>query len=526
MRVGRPGGSPLVQAYLDREPHALRFYAGSYRDPEAFREKAHLVDGRFDRAKRERALEAIRPSGDLAAEKLRRVLEEDGFFVTTGQQPGLFGGPLYSLYKAITAARLAARLEDLLGRPVAPLFWIADEDHDWPEGNHTFLIDTGNEMREFRLPPEVGEPGRPFFRVPLGSDLAEQVTAFLDSLPGSDFAAPFRALLADAYPEGATLGSGFGAVLARLLEPLWVSFVDASNPVLKQASREAMAREVAQSAAHEELLTRVSGELEAEGYHVQVPIMPGGVNLFMEGPTGERERIYRDGDGFQLRHSETRLSEDDILQRIQDDPGTVSPNVLLRPVVESTVFPTLAYVAGPGEMAYYAQLREFFEAHALSMPVIFPRHGALLLETKIRKVLDKFDLDVSDLDQPFHELASQIARSEEPEEIRAIIGELRGALGKGAQALMEESKSIDPTLKGPINHMRGQGFQLVTEVEKKILHSIKRENEIALGQVEKAQHHLFPSGKPQERVMNAFYYLARYGEEFVPALAERFEIEL
>jgi bacillithiol biosynthesis cysteine-adding enzyme BshC len=484
------------------------------------------VGERFDRALRERAAEAVYAPSERARERLAAVVEGDGFFVTTGQQPGLLAGPLYSLYKAITAARLADRLQDLLQRPVAPLFWVASEDHDWAECNHTTLVDLENDLRAVSLPDEIGSPGRPFFRVPLGPELDDAVSAFTGGLPSSDFSEPYLELARTAFKSGATLGEGFRAVMERLLEPFGMCFTDAAHPALKRASAEVLLREADRSQAHEDLLARVAGELEAAEYPVQVPILPGGVNLFLEGPAGERERLYREGDGFVLRHSETRISMEDLKNRIGEDVSSVSPNVLLRPVVESWVFPTLAYVAGPGETAYYAQLREYFEAHDLRMPVIFPRHGATLVEGKIRKVLDKFDLELEDLNQPFHELASAIARSEEPEDIKKELGALRGAVGKAGQALTEATRSIDPTLKGPISHMRNGTFQLVAELEKKILHSIKKENEIALGQVEKAQHHLFPQGKPQERVMNPFYYLARYGEEFVPALAERFTVEL
>jgi uncharacterized protein YllA (UPF0747 family) len=249
------------------------------------------------------------------------------------------------------------------------------------------------------------------------------------------------------------------------------------------------------------------------------------VNLFLEGVAG-RERLYRDGDVFRLRASGERLSRDDVARRLAGDARALSPNVLFRPVVESVVFPTLSYVAGPGEMAYYAQLGDYFLAHGVRMPVIHPRHSATVVEGKIRKVLDKFGLDTGDLARPFHEISGTIAREEVPEAVRGALGSLRGAIGKGVGELQEAVGAVDPTLMGTVQSVRGQAFSALDDVERKVLQALKRENEIALSQLEKARLHLFPEGKPQDRVLNPFYYLARYGGAFLDELLRRFEVDI
>jgi len=215
-----------------------------------------------------------------------------------------------------------------------------------------------------------------------------------------------------------------------------------------------------------------------------------------------------------------------VLGRAAADRKALSPNVLLRPVVESAVFPTLSYVAGPGETAYYAQLADYFDAFGIGMPVIHPRFGATAVESKIRKVLDKFELDIQDLGRPFHEISSELAREEIPESVRRAIATLRGAIGKGVGELQAAVREVDPTLKGPVQHVRSQGFAALEDLERKIVHAMKRENEIALAQLQKAQLHLFPEGKPQERVLNPFYYLVRYGWAFLDDARQSFEVNL
>ena len=516
---------PLVRDYLQGEPHACSFYGRSFRDPDVFRVVAREVDQRFHRDARARAVSLIQAHSGPAMERLERFVEEGGYFVTTGQQPGLFTGPLFSLYKALTAIRLAQGLESLLGRPVLALFWIASEDHDWDEADHTHLLDVQNEIRTLRIPVQDGPPNRPLHRIPLRNGLLETVSAFLGNLPETEFSPPLFDLVRDAYALGNTLPQGFQAVLAELLKGLPIAFVDSASPELKSASLPILLRELEESEGHELLLSRVSSRLELEGYHVQVPILKEGVNLFLEGAEG-RDRIYRDGKGFRLNRAGTRLTLEEVRSFASEDPTILSPNVLLRPVVESSLFPTLSYVGGPGEMAYFGQLNDYFQAHGLSMPVVYPRHSATLVEGKIGKVLAKFRRTPDSLDRPHHELAAEIALEELPAEVRRALGEIRSALGKGAGALAKSAQEIDSTLKGPVNHARNTAFAAFDEAERKILQALKRENEIALDQLEKAQRHLFPLGKPQERCLNAFYYITRYGPDLISSLLNEFEVAL
>jgi len=512
IRIHRPASNALVQDVLAGVDAALRLYRFDWRDPEAYRTRAAEID-REDLG----WLDAVRAHGPAAEAQLDRLREEGGYVVTTGQQPGLFSGPLFTLYKALTAVRLAEQLEAELGRPVVALFWVASEDHDWDEAHHTWVIGTDNELHRVSVDAVEGSGSQALHRVALEGEGAAAVEALRPLLPDSDFSGELLEALQNAYGEGATLPSGFEATMAHLLEPFGVLFTSADDPVVKQRSLKVLRSEATSSALHQEKLSARSRELESLDYPVQVGILEGGVNLFLDGPGG-RERLYRDGDGFILRHSETRVGADELARVLSEEPGRVSPNVLLRPVCEAEAFPTLAYVAGPGEGSYWAQLQPLFEAIGTGMPVVHPRMGATVVEGKIQKVLDKFGLDEDRLRTPFHELAQELARDEVPDDVREALGKIRGAIGQGSGELTEAARNIDPTLKGPIGHARGAAFEAFADAEKKILQALKRENEIALQQVEKAQLHLFPNGSPQERVLNASYYLARFGASFLQSV--------
>ncbi len=523
--VGLPTGTDVVQAHMAGDPGVARFLGPHFGSLSGFVEKTSEVDGRFDRAARERAAQALLvPSGADPA-RLDRFVEEGGYMVTTGQQPGLFGGPMYSIHKALTAVRLAEALEAALERPVLPVFWVASEDHDWAEANHVDVIGVDNALHRIELAATDPKVSPPIHRVAMGDTVEALVEEFVACLPGTDFSGEYVDLLRGAFTADSTIADGFHATLQHLLGRFGLFFTDAAHPSVKQASAGLLRNELGRAEELEHVLRVSSEALGASGYGTQVAVLDGGVNLFLEGPAG-RERIYRDGDGFRLRTSGVALTLDEILARQAEDPAVLSPNVLLRPVVESEVFPTLAYVGGPGEIAYFAQLKAYFEAHGITMPVVYPRWTATPLEAKIRKVLDKFGLEVDALQRPFHEMAGEIARDDMPEEVRSSLGRLRGEIAKGVAQVQEATKTLDPTLKGPAQHVRSQAFAALDELERKVVQAVKREAEIKLSQLEKAQLHLYPNGKPTERVQSPFYFLARYGGSVLDALYDHFEVNL
>lgn len=522
--VSHPRGRPVVADYLDGKPGALRFFGRHFSDAAAYGSKAEEVDGRFDRTARERAAEALVVPAKGDAGRLERFVEEGGYMVTTGQQPGLYGGPLYSIYKALTAVRLAGALEARLGKPVLPVFWVASDDHDWEEANHTWLIGVDNDLHRFDVPAPDPAVAPPLHRIELGAEADDALDAFVSHLPETDFSGPYVEAVRDGFGSGGSLPGGFHRLLHELLGRFGVYFVDAASPELKQGTRDLLLDELGRAAELESVLRATEEQLEAAGYGVQATIMEGGINLFLEGPAG-RERIYREGDDFRLRTSGEVRTADAIRKAVDADPTVLSPNVMLRPVVESAFFPTLSYVGGPGEIAYFAELGAYFEAHGVEMPIIHPRWSVTVIETKIRKVLDKFGLDVADLDRPFHEVATRFAKDGTPDDVQAALGALRGAIGSGTGELQKAVADVDPTLKGPVQTLRNQTFAALADVEKKVSQAVKRESEIALSQIEKAQLHLFPDGKPAERVQNPLYYLTRYGGAFLDELYERFEVK-
>lgn len=523
--IGQISGSSLVNDYLDGREALRPFFPGHPLDPGTYRRKVEEVRRRFDRTRRRAMADAVRPIGDDAARKLEQIASGDGFFVTTGQQPGLFGGPLYTVHKALSAVALARRLESLLGTTVMPLFWVASDDHDWEEANHTFILDAGNDLHRLEL---AGDPdsARSMGARPLSGGAESALGQLGEMLPPSDFRDAIMSRLEAAYGTG-TVAEAFTGTLVGLMGDLGLGVTDAQDPVIRRLDAPVIRRELKNAEAHEQALREQTERLETAGYAAQVPILPGAANVFYEDSEHGRERLLREDGSWVLRASRRTLSEPELWALYEEAPERFSANVVLRPVVESEVFPTLAYVGGPGETSYLAQTGCLFEAHGVGMPVVFPRFSVTLIEGKVRKVLDKFGLTESDfLSRPVHEVVSEVVRDDVPDAVQAAVGRLRQALQEGYQAVYEAAESIDPTLKGPIFSARNEGFKAISDVEKKIRHHVKLNEETELEQIEKAAVNLAPEGKPQERVLNVHHYLARYGDGLIPAILDRLEVRL
>ena len=518
------GGRPIVSEYMAGSGTAGDFYRGSYREPEDFRAKAGDLDRSFDEERRRVGKALIRPAGPKARDLLERASAPGGYFVTTGQQPGLFGGPLYSIYKALTAVRLSEELSDLLGAPVMPLFWIASDDHDWEEANHTWLVDRENALVELTLGEREDQADAAMSRTLLGPAVSPLLEQLESVIPPTDFAARYMALIREAYTPDATVSEAFRTLMMGLLADTPLGFVDAADPALKAAARPVFLRELETAEAAEGVLFDTSGELEGAGYHSQVVLMEGGVNLFLETEAG-RHRVYRDDSGYRLGREGASLAQGEVLSRLDDDVGSFSPNVLLRPVVESFLFPTLTYVGGPGEMAYFAQLGDYFAHHDVGAPIVTPRASLVVAEAKIDKVLRKFELEVGDL-RDVDRLLTRMARDETPEAVVSALGRWRGSIGELSKELTQAVVAIDPTLKGAVAAARNAGFASLADLQKKVVQAVKRENETTVAQIRKAEVNLWPNGRPQERMLNPLHFLARFGEEFIPAAMAEIRVEL
>lgn len=502
----------------------MEFYAGAPFDLEGYRRKADAVRVRFGPRERATAAEALSPTTDRARERLARFVEEGGIMVTTGQQAGLLTGPLYTLYKAMTTARLAEELERRLGVLVLPVFWTASEDHDWEEVNHAYLALERDGIRRVQLPDDPPHP-LPMNDIRLGEGVRVVLDEATDVLAGDSDNTSLLEWIQDAYRPEATVSGAFSSLLARLLAPFDFCLTDAAHPVVKQSSAGVLVEALEKSVEHEALLRERSLRLEEAGYHAQVSVLEGATNVFRHGAAG-RERLYAVPGGFRVPERREPVSLSELRGEMEAHPLRFSPNVFLRPVVEATVFPTVAYVGGPGEISYFAQLTALFPAFGVEPPMVHPRASLLLLETPMRRLLEKLEIDAEELEQPRHELVEALAQGSMPDSVRETLEELGRGVSDGYRGLIEEVKRIDPTLEGALARLRNEALARIGESERKITQHIKRREGVRIGQLDRLLAHLRPEGKPQDRVLNVIPYLARHGLSLLTRMYAEITVEL
>lgn len=523
VRVEQLPGAKLVRDYYDAAPALAPFFPGHPSDPAAWTRTAAAVRQHFDAETLQRMPAAIRAGTDAARAKLDRIAHGEGFFVQTGQQAGLFGGPLYTVHKITTAIRLARALEQQLGVPVAPLFWIAADDHDFAEVARTYVLSQTNELVALELADDGGPPAS-MKRRALGPSVQQLHEALRELLPQTDFASELAALVERAYRPDNSVADAFGELIAFLFDRFDLLITSSADPVLKQLSVPLMQHELRHAEAHEDIVNAQTQQLVSRGYHEQVPVRSDAANVSYEDENG-RDRLMRLGTDWELSRSKVTFSRADIDGLLASEPTRFSANVLLRPIIASAVFPTLAYVGGPAEISYFAQIGCLFAAHNIPMPIVVPRAAIEIVERKVQKVLDKFKLEPSDVRVRFDDLATRLVRAELPKEITDTLALMREQLAHGYGQLVELTEPIDPTIRRPLEAARNHGFKMLTNMEKKIVRQLKKRSDIGLDQLKRVSTNLFPFGQPQERVLGVVTYYARYGPAVLDAIADAVDFE-
>ena len=516
-----PGG-PLLQDYLAGRDLSA-FYTGHHSDPAAYERKAAEVEARLDAGARAAAGAAIEPFGD-AAGRLERILAGDGFFVTSGQQPALFGGPLYTIYKILGAIRLADALERRLGRPVLALFWIGSDDHDWDEANHVSVLDDQQYVRRITVKGTTDAPPVPLNVRTWGAGVEQAVAELAASLPDTVHADEVMAHVRAAYVPDSTVAASFAATLRYLLGDRRLAVVDSGHPALRRAAAPVLRADAARVLAGDDPVARQTSRLREAGYAEQVAVAEDASNLMLIDEQG-RDRIVRTARGWATRRERSGIGEAALLEMIETHPDRFSPNVLLRPVVESAVFPTLAYVAGPSELSYFAQIGCLFEAHGILPPVVVPRPSVTLLDEKAGRNLERLGIDVEALRRPFREVVADAVTEAMPPDVSRALDSLRAALGTTYEDLTAAAARIDPTLRGPLRSSRNASLLDAAAAEKKIRAQLRTANHIRIEQLRRLASQIHPDGKPQERVFGPLSYVAAHGRGIIAAMEAALDME-
>lgn len=484
------GGSPLSRAAQEGLAPE-EWYPIRPKGAAAWREHAERVRAEFSGS---RWLAGLRPALDpsgAALERIERVAEANGIVVTTGQQPGLFGGPGYTLLKAVSALALADRIERETGIPTAPVFWAATDDADFAEASWTAVAVDGA-VRRLTIPRE-GAEGVVMAEMPLG-DTSEQFEALVEAA-GSAPHASYLDALREAYRPDATVGGAYVRFLRAILEPQGIAVLDAWHPATRAAARPTLVDALRRASVVDEAVALRNVAIERAGFRAQVARVPR-LSLVFRSVAGMKERIPI-AQATELAHR-----ADSVL----------SANVLLRPVVERRILPTVAYVAGPGEIAYFAQVSAVADSLGISPPVAVPRWGATIVEPAVDRRLGRLGMVLDDVRTP-HDAERKLGDRAMPESIRDAIDGLRQELAARLSALAAESASLDHLVpERVIEGARHQMLHRVDRLERRLRAAARARATEAVHALASVRAALMPEGQKQERRLNPVPMLARHGD--------------
>jgi bacillithiol synthase len=438
---------------------------------------------------------AIAPRG-AAADRLRRAAQANGIVVTTGQQPGLFGGPLMTFVKALSARAHADLLQEIIGVPVAPVFWAATDDADFDEAAGVSVALEGG-ARALRL-EQRGPAGTPMARMPLGPEVRALAAVLRDACGSASHAFYLDAALA-AYVEGATVGDSYLSLLRDVLEPLEISVIDASHPAVARAAAPVLRRAANEAAAVAAALAARDAAIGAAGYAAQVESVEG-LSLVFLNEQGMKRRLPVDEASQQGAPSEGAF---------------LSPTALLRPVVERAILPTAAYIAGPGEVAYFAQVSAVAAAIDVPAPLVVPRWSATIVEPRVQRILDELTLDLDAFADP-HRAEGAVAAQHVPAGVDAAVAAMRADVERNVAALGRASNGIVPN--AVLDGFRRTLEHRIERLERRVLAGVKRRETEVMRRVATARGSLFPDGVRQERKLAFTPFLARYGRPLIDAM--------
>jgi bacillithiol synthase len=509
--VSLPAVSRLYSHYLQANTTLSKLYYGQPEFPNLTDLAAKVAARDFPREAVVAALREQNQRWEASAatlENLALLQQPDCVAVVTGQQAGLFTGPLYTIYKALSTVKLATQLREQ-GLKVVPIFWIASEDHDYEEISGTFVLNRDWQLKEveYSLPSE--EKGGPVGDILLHEDIAQKVDELFAALPFSEFTLALRTDLVSGYHDHQTLAQAFGQVLTRLLTKYGLIICDPQHPTLKQLATPLYHRALTDGQAIADGLVAHTARLNEQGYSPQIAVSPEMVTLFYT-LAGKRTALVCENGHFRLKNGSAVYLPAELQKAIDAHPWDFSPSVALRPVVQDHLLPTIAYVAGPSELSYLAQLRPVYELFDRPMPRIVPRASITLLARREHELLTKYGLQFTDVFEGYEQLQRRIVEHNLDQSLESWLTDTKKMLDKRFQdlptllgndpAVMDLLRSTQERVQSPLDSFR---TRLVAQLAKRMGTANK--------QLERLANSLYPNNKPQERVLNIYFFLARYG---------------
>ncbi len=464
------------------------------------------------------------PRGNSSVERNLELLSKDNTLaVVTGQQVGLFSGPIYTIYKIITTIKLSYFLSDRFPDfNFVPLFYLESEDHDFLESNNVKIFNSKNELVKIEFNPDLKKENYgPVGEIKFDDKIDETLKTLEDELQETEFKNEILKLVRSAYSKGSNFSQAFVKFVGELFKDFGLIFLNPNDVELKKLLVPIFEKEINEYPRLSGLIVDVSAELE-ERYHAQIKPRPLNLFLFYKGGRFPIEPSDEEGI-FRLKGARFKFSKGELKNILETSPHFLSPNVVLRPICQDALLPTVCYVAGPSEVAYFAQLKPAYVYFNIPMPVIFPRISATLVEPKVKRIFEKYGIDIKEVFTDFGAVAKKILLSSSDLDIDGFFSVAKARVESILDEIKEFVIKVDPTLGGAVDNSGDKILYHINNIYEKTISAHQRRNEVISQQIEKLKINLLPDDELQERIVNITYFLNKYGLGLIDKLFDELE---
>jgi uncharacterized protein YllA (UPF0747 family) len=544
-----PGQSKLFLDYL-RDPTALRHFY-----PEAVSSHFDLIQRRdrvlanyqVDRNALCAALDRMNRSWGAREQTIKQIQtlrEPDCIAVVSGQQAGLLGGPLYTIYKALSAIKLAECLS-LRGVKAVPVFWIATEDHDFAEVATTEFINRDCGLNSVSVAENIHRSGQPVGLALLDDSIDETIRHLLGALPQNEFSDQLAALARDSYRSQTRFGDAFASILMKLTQGRGLILLDPLDSELKRLAAPMYAQAARRAPEIAAAILERSRELNEAGYHAQVTPSADGFPLFLHDESGARQALTRTangnyrpkpdsgapgraarlGWGGEGGRSSQEYSTDDLARLAQQEPARFSPNVTLRAVVQDYLLPTIAYYGGAAEIAYFAQTSEVYRSLDRPVTPILPRASLTFIEKHTGRSLERYGLRFSDFFAGADHVIGRVVERYLGIETSQTFEHTTETFNKELDTLQAQLHRVDPTLADALDKGRRKINYQIEGLRGRFNRAQVARDEAVHRQIQHAFDLLYPQKSLQERHLNITSFIARHGMYFVDWIFDAIELE-
>jgi bacillithiol biosynthesis cysteine-adding enzyme BshC len=500
--------SQLFQTYIGNFGRLAEFYEADPFDPDEFSRRADSLKFNSSRDQLTALLRQFNEqfSPDEAVfDNIKRLESPQSLALVTGQQLGIYGGPVYTFFKTLTVIHLARTLEKELERPVIPIFWLADEDHDYEEVQSVFV--PGESGVEKISLPDFKQNVPPVSEILLPEEIKSFCSKIRSNLIKTDFTEKLWELLDDCFYSGASFLNAFGRFMAKLFSKYGLVLAGSNEKSIKNHLKDTLILSVQKADEIQQKLESQSRKINQRFYQ-QAEVNAS--HLFYLHPEKGRLKIQR-RDGQWKTRAGQEWSSKELVEEIDSRPEYFSPDVFLRPILQDNLLPVLGYAAGPGELAYYGQMKSVYRVFGRKMPIISPRFSGTFVEPAIARIMDELPFEIGAYHGRIEDLESSFVEEAGEVDIEAVFERWKDEEQSIASKHIQAIADVDETLEGAAKHAQSSYYNDLNKLKGKVYNAVKKRKNIQLNRISRIQQNLFPERQLQERLYCGIYYMNKFG---------------